>query len=71
MTTRIDHEDNAEMRGLAKGDLEMNNAGLPLHSVVINMEPEAAAPAFRKSSRKTDITVRVGRGITSILLIQC
>ena len=60
MTTRIDHEDNAEMRGLVKGDVEMNHAGLPPHSVAIDMEPQAVAPSLRKSSRKSEITVRVG-----------
>ena len=71
MTTRIDHEEDAEMRVLAKGDVEMNKAALPPHSVAIDMELQAAAPALRKSSRKKDITVRVGRSIASILLIQC
>ena len=71
MTTRTDHEENAEMPGLAKGGLEMNKAGLPPFSVAIDMELQAAAPALRKSSRKKDITVRVGRSFTSISSVQC
>ena len=58
MSGRIDHHDDAEKHGLGYDAVELSRKP-GADSVAIDIEPQSPLSSMRKSSRKSEITVKV------------